>query len=122
SSRRLSACDFRSPPSVFWFVRFVLRPLMPSTTISNVLAMRYASPAMCAIWSPEGRIRIERDLWLAVLRAQRDLGLDVPAAAIADYERVKDRVDLASIERRERALLHDVKARIEEFNALAGRE
>lgn len=95
---------------------------MPSTTISNVLAMRYASPAMCAIWSPEGRIRIERDLWLAVLRAQRDLGLDVPAAAIADYERVKDRVDLASIERRERALLHDVKARIEEFNALAGRE
>jgi adenylosuccinate lyase len=90
--------------------------------IPNVLAERYASPAMRAIWSAHGRILIERDLWLAVMKAQRDLGLKIPEAAIADYERVKDQVDLASIDQRERALLHDVKARIEEFNGLAGRE
>ena len=42
--------------------------------------------------------------------------------AIADYERVLDDVDLASIADRERVLRHDVKARIEEFNALAGHE
>lgn len=90
--------------------------------IPNVLAERYASPAMRAIWSARGRIVLERDLWLAVMKAQRDLGLKIPAAAITDYERVKDRVDLVSIDRRERALLHDVKARIEEFNDLASRE
>ena len=95
---------------------------MSAETIPNVLAERYASPAMRAIWSARGRILLERDLWLAVMRAQRDLGLKIPAAAIADYERVKERVDLPSIDRRERALLHDVKARIEEFNELAGRE
>jgi len=95
---------------------------MSSDSIPNVLAERYASPAMRAIWSAHGRILLERDLWLAVMKAQRDLGLKIPAAAIADYEKVKDRVDLASIDQRERALLHDVKARIEEFNGLAGRE
>jgi len=90
--------------------------------IPNVLAERYASPEMRAIWSARGRVAIERDLWIAVMKAQRDLGLNIPAAAIADYERVRDQIDLDSIERRERTLLHDVKARIEEFNALAGRE
>ncbi len=93
-----------------------------SDSIPNVLAERYASPAMRAIWSAQGRILLERDLWLAVMKAQRDLGLKIPAAAIADYERVKGEVDLASIDRRERTLLHDVKARIEEFNDRAGRE
>lgn len=90
--------------------------------IPNILAERYASAAMREIWSPSGRIKLERDYWIAVLRAQRDLGLKVPAAAIRDYQRVRDQVDVASIDRRERVLLHDVKARIEEFNGLAGRE
>ncbi|MGH8017630.1 MAG: adenylosuccinate lyase [Opitutaceae bacterium] len=91
-------------------------------SISNVLAERYASPAMRAIWSARGRIGLERDLWIAAMKAQRDLGLNIPAAAIAGYEKVRDNIDPASIDRRERALLHDVKARIEEFNGLAGRE
>ena len=77
---------------------------------------------MVAIWSPAAKIVAERRLWLAVLRAQRELGVEVPQAAIADYERVVDRVDLDSIAARERVLRHDVKARIEEFNALAGHQ
>src|SRR5690606_3148321 len=77
---------------------------------------------MTAIWSPEEKIRTERRLWLAVLRAQRDLGVDVPDGVIEAYERVLDHVDLASIAARERVTRHDVKARIEEFAALAGHE
>ena len=91
-------------------------------TIPNVLANRYASAEMVAIWSPEAKIVAERRLWLAVLRAQAELGVEVPDAAIADYERVLDDVDLASIAARERVTRHDVKARIEEFNTLAGHE
>ena len=91
-------------------------------SIPNVLAARYASAEMVAIWSPEAKVVAERRLWLAVLRAQAELGVPVPDAAIADYERVLEDVDLASIAARERALRHDVKARIEEFNALAGHE
>ncbi|NLV80296.1 MAG: adenylosuccinate lyase [Rhodococcus sp.] len=90
--------------------------------IPNVLATRYASPSLRDLWSPEHKIVLERQLWLAVLRAQAELGIDVPAEAIADYERVVDRVDLDSIAARERVTRHDVKARIEEFNALAGHE
>jgi adenylosuccinate lyase len=77
---------------------------------------------MTAIWSPERKIVLERQLWLAVLRVQRDLGVDVPAGVVEDYEAVVDRVDLDSIAARERVTRHDVKARIEEFSALAGHE
>jgi adenylosuccinate lyase len=90
--------------------------------IPNVLASRYASADMVRIWSPEEKIRSERRLWLAVLRAQKDLGVAVPDGVIEAYESVLDRVDLESIAARERVTRHDVKARIEEFSALAGHE
>lgn len=90
--------------------------------ISNVLSSRYASTELTNIWSPEHKIILERQLWIAVMRAQRDLGVDIPAAAIHAYEAAVDNVDLESIAARERVTRHDVKARIEEFNALAGYE
>ena len=95
-------------------------------SVPNVLANRYASKQMRDIWAPEAKIISERKLWLAVLRAQRDLGVDFGGAdadaVIAAYEAVVDQVDLASIDARERVTRHDVKARIEEFNDLAGHE
>lgn len=77
---------------------------------------------MREIWSPERKIIEERRLWLAVLRAQSTLGVSVPDGAIDAYEKAIDQVDLVSIDARERLTRHDVKARIEEFNALAGYE
>jgi len=90
--------------------------------IPNVLAERYASAAMKDIWSQHGRVALERDFWIAVMKAQRDLGVPIPADAIKDYEKVKDQIDLAAIAKRERVTLHDVKARIEEFSDLAKRQ
>jgi adenylosuccinate lyase len=90
--------------------------------IPNVLAERYASAAMKDIWSQHGRVALERDFWIAVMKAQRDLGVPIPADAIRDYEKVKDQIDLAAIAKRERVTLHDVKARIEEFSDLAKRQ
>lgn len=95
---------------------------MASTSVPNVLAARYASAEMVRLWSPEQKIVLERELWLAVLEAQRDLGVAVPDDAIAAYRRVIDQVDLDSIDARERVTRHDVKARIDEFCALAGHE
>ena len=90
--------------------------------IPNVLAERYAAAKIREIWSPEGRIILERDFWIAVMKGQQNLGLDIPDEAIAAYESVKDEINLASIDERERLTRHDVKARIEEFNDLAGHE
>ena len=92
------------------------------TDIPNVLAQRYASSQMVKLWSPEHKVRLERDLWIAVLRAQADLGIGVPDGTIEAYEAVRDQVDLESIASRERVTRHDVKARIEEFTDLAGAE
>lgn len=92
------------------------------TSIPDVLADRYASPAMAEIWSARGRIVLEREFWIAVMKAQRELGLEIPAEAIEAYERAKECVDFASIRARERVTRHDVKARIEEFCALAGHQ
>ncbi|MDT4962018.1 MAG: adenylosuccinate lyase [Pseudonocardiales bacterium] len=98
-----------------------MKPVIP-----NVLAGRYASTPMATIWSPAHKVVLERELWLAVLRAQAALGVDVPDGAIEAYQAVVDRgtdaVDLASIAARERITRHDVKARIDEFAELAGHE
>lgn len=92
------------------------------SAIPNVLASRYASAELVQLWSPAQKVIFERELWLAVLTAQRELGVDVPDGVVEVYRAVVDTVDLASIAERERVTRHDVKARIEEFNALAGHE
>lgn len=95
-------------------------------TIPNVLASRYASARMRRIWSAENKIIAERRLWIAVMAAQRDLGVDFggddPDQVIADYSAVVDHIDLESIANRELITRHDVKARLEEFNGLVGHE
>ena len=88
----------------------------------SVLASRYASSAVREIFAPEAKIISERKLWLAVARAQSNLGHPIEEKVILDYEKVINLVDLDSIDAREKIIRHDVKARIEEFNALAGHE
>lgn len=88
----------------------------------SVLASRYASKAMREIFAPESKIIAERKLWISVARGQAKLGYEIPDSVIADYEKVLTKVDLDSIDAREKITRHDVKARIEEFNALAGHE
>jgi adenylosuccinate lyase len=91
-------------------------------SVPNVLATRYAGADLAAIWSPEHKVVLERRLWIAVLEAQRDLGIAMPDGVVEAYEAVVEKVDLDSIAARERVTRHDVKARIEEFNALASHE
>ena len=90
--------------------------------IPNILAERYASSEIKSIWSAEGRVILEREFWIAVMAAQKQLGLDISDEAILAYQSVKDQVNLESIMNRERVTRHDVKARIEEFCDLAGHQ
>jgi len=90
--------------------------------IPNVLANRYATKEMVAIFDPVNKIIAERKFWITILRLQKAGGLSITDSDITSYEKVVEKVDLTSIEKRERANRHDVKARIEEFNSLAGLE
>ena len=95
---------------------------MTPAVIPNVLANRYATKEMVAIFDPVNKIIAERKFWITILRLQKAGGLSITDSDITSYEKVIEKVDLASIEKRERANRHDVKARIEEFNSLAGLE
>jgi adenylosuccinate lyase len=90
--------------------------------IPNVLADRYATKEMVAIFNPINKIIAERTFWITILKLQKKAGLPITDSDIASYEKVIDKVDLASIGKRELAVRHDVKGRIEEFNHLAGVE
>lgn len=75
------------------------------------------------LWSPTSQIWDERDLWVVVMQEQQRLGAVFPPGVIDDYKAVITRrvaVDLDSIREREHVTRHDVKARLEEFDALAG--
>ena len=52
--------------------------------IPNILADRYATEPMKAIWSSEGKVILERELWIAVMKAQAELGLEIPDGLIVD--------------------------------------
>jgi len=93
-----------------------------NSVIPNVLASRYATKEMVAIFDPINKIIAERRFWVTILKLQKEAGLSITDSDIKSYENVVEKVDLVSIEKRERVSRHDVKARIEEFNALAGLE
>jgi len=88
----------------------------------NVLATRYATKEMVAIFDPINKIINERKFWITILKLQQEAGLPITDGDIKAYEKVIEKVDLDSIDKREIKTRHDVKARIEEFNALAGVE
>ena len=86
----------------------------------NVLSARYATPEINEIFSETGKIIAERNLWIAVMKAQSKLGLDIPAEDIDKYEKAKLNVDLKLIKEIEHRTRHDVKAKIEAFVQTAG--
>lgn len=86
----------------------------------NVLSQRYATPAINDIFSEEGKTVKERELWIAVMKAQKELGVDIPSGDIERFERAKGNVDLKRIQEIERETRHDVKAKIQGFVEIAG--
>ena len=88
----------------------------------NVLATRYATKEMVVIFDPINKIINERKFWITILKLQQKAGLPITDSDINAYEKVIEKVDLDSIDKLEIKTRHDVKARIEEFNALAGVE
>jgi adenylosuccinate lyase len=90
--------------------------------IPNILAERYASNDIKQIFDPINKIKLERRFWLEVLKIQEKFGLKIPQDSISKYEKNLENIDLNSIQNREKTTKHDVKARLDEFNSLAGYE
>lgn len=84
--------------------------------------LKYPSTPVVINFSPEHANICERNFWITVMKVQRELGFPIREEAIQSYESVKDNIDMESIKQREFLSNHDVKARLEEFNELAGYE
>jgi adenylosuccinate lyase len=86
----------------------------------NVLSARYATPEMNAIFSEKGKILLERELWIAAMKGQKELGFNIPSEDIEKFEAAKNIIDLDEIKAIEMRTKHDLKARIESFVKTAG--
>jgi adenylosuccinate lyase len=86
--------------------------MTPGARRESPLELRYASPAMQALWSGQHRAGLWRRLWLALAEAERDLGVAIPEAALTELRAHLDDADLDAVRAHERRLRHDVMAHI----------
>ena len=86
---------------------------------SSPLSDRYASQAMLELWSPRLRYGLWRRLWLALAEAERELGVDIPAEAIAQMRAHLDTIDFDAVAAYERRFRHDVMAHVHAFGDVA---
>ena len=81
----------------------------------NPLATRYASRPMLRLFSDDRKFGTWRRLWLALARAEHELGLGVTAEQVAELEQHLDDVDYDVAAAREREVRHDVMAHVYTF-------
>lgn len=84
-------------------------------TYSSPLSARYASRAMLELWSPRERHRLWRQLWIALAESEMELGIDIPAAAIAEMRDAADEIDFVAAASYEERFRHDVMAHVHTF-------
>lgn len=90
-----------------------------TATWSSPLAERYASAAMLQLWSPASRYGLWRRLWLALAESERDLGVDIPEAALAAMRAHLDDIDFGAVATYEKRFRHDVMAHVHAFGDVA---
>lgn len=78
----------------------------------NPLIARYASRRMAELWSPKVKFSTWRRLWVALARAERQLGLAISADQVAALEAQVDAIDFTAADAYERRFRHDVMAHI----------
>jgi adenylosuccinate lyase len=86
---------------------------------SNPLTERYASAEMSHIFSQEVKFRTWRTLWIALAEAERELGLNITEAQIAELKKFRDDINYAVAEARERKVRHDVMAHVHAYGLQA---
>lgn len=88
---------------------------MSDSHYQSPLGTRYASPAMLRLWGERHRIGLWRRIWLALAETERELGVDIPAAALEQMRAHLDNADLEAAGAYERTLRHDVMAHVHTF-------
>lgn len=85
---------------------------MERNSYENPLTSRYASREMSYIWSPRNKFSTWRRLWLALAKAEKELGLTISDEQLAELEEHLDEIDFAAAETKEKELRHDVMSHV----------
>ena len=87
-------------------------------TYESPLSSRYASDEMQYIFSPDKKFSTWRKLWVALARAEMELGLPVTQEQIDEMEAHLNDIDYDVAAKYEKDLRHDVMAHVHTFGEL----
>jgi adenylosuccinate lyase len=87
------------------------------TGYENPLAGRYASEEMRRLFSDQTKFRTWRRIWIALARAEMELGLPITPAQVAELEAHREDIDYDAADALERRIRHDVMAHVRTFAA-----
>lgn len=79
------------------------------------LCQRYASKKMQYVFSPDFKFGTWRRLWVALAKAEKNLGIDITDEQIAEMEAKVDDIDYDYAAAREKEVRHDVMAHVLTF-------
>jgi adenylosuccinate lyase len=85
----------------------------------NPLIKRYASARMAFVFSPQFKFQTWRKLWILLAEAEKELGLPISDAQIADLKAHETDINFEEAEKREKAVRHDVMAHVHAYGLQA---
>ncbi len=96
-------------------------PASPADRYENPLSVRYASAEMSSLFSARSKFTAWRRLWLWLAESEKELGLPIPDAALAQLRKhlVPSDAELLAADRYERDTKHDVMAHLHALGDVA---
>ena len=91
---------------------------MPTNTYESPLSSRYASDEMLYLFSADKKFSTWRKLWVALARAEMELGLPVTQEQVDELEAHIYDIDYARAAEWEKKLRHDVMAHVHTYGEL----
>lgn len=79
---------------------------------SSPLSARYASKEMKYVFSEQKKFTTWHELWIALAKAEKELGLDITDEQLAEMEAAKDIIDFDVARAREKEVRHDVMSHV----------
>ena len=91
---------------------------MPTNTYESPLSSRYASDEMLYLFSADKKFSTWRRLWVALARAEMELGLPVTQEQVDELEAHITDIDYEKAAQWEKKLRHDVMAHVHTYGEL----
>ena len=91
---------------------------MPTNIYESPLSSRYASPEMLYLFSADKKFSTWRRLWVALARAEMELGLPVTREQVDELEAHITDIDYEKAAQWEKKLRHDVMAHVHTYGEL----